>query len=287
MSDPKHTVTVYTAAPGTPIHKFGAPEVDSQGHPTTSPRGHMYYVTSDGRERNSWGFAPQELASVNAPGVVSRSDETSYQKPVYARTMEISKAQFDKLNEFGRAPEKFGFDLRYRDAINSSVDFTWAALNHAGLKRTQKAPWEDQRIELDGKSHLLPSRNDKDLRSIPAPVPGSPLNTEQRHPAPEMKLWQRPFSENQGEAPVVAGTSPAMPGAASIADTFERLARAAASGDDKAFSAAAQGYLQSADGQALLAAGREADQQQDAQRQREEAALVQAQSATPPRTPRL
>ncbi len=285
MSDPKYTVTVYAAAPGTPIYKDGAPKLDGQGNPETSVPGHMYYVTSNGDERNSWGFAPVEHGSVNGPGGVSTSDAESYHNPLYARTMEISKAQYDKLNEFGKAPDKYGFDMQYRDARNNCVDFTWAGLNHAGLKRTEKSLWDGKDHEVDGKLNYLPARNDDSIKTIHDPVPGSPLNKEQRNAMPDMKWWLRILSENEVGQPNRPGASGA-PACASNEDTFEQLVRASASGDDRAFSAAAQGYLQSAEGAAVLAAGREANRQQDAHLQ-EYAALQQSQSATPPMSMRI
>ncbi|RYF72945.1 MAG: hypothetical protein EOO22_09875, partial [Comamonadaceae bacterium] len=114
MSDPKYTVTVYAAAPGTPLYKDGAPKLDDKGVPETSVPGHMYYVTSNGEARNSWGFAPVEHGSVNGRGGVSTSDEVSYHNPLYARTIEIDKARYDKLNEFGKDPANYGFDMQYR-----------------------------------------------------------------------------------------------------------------------------------------------------------------------------
>lgn len=291
MADPQYTVTIYGAAPGTPLYEKGKPKLDDNGNPETSVPGHMYYVTSDGVNRSSWGFAPAAHGSLNGPGAVSRSDEESYHNPLYARTMEISKDQYDKLNEFGRAPDKHGFDMRYRDARNNCVDFTWAGLNHAGLKRTEKSLWDGKDHEVEGKLNYLPARNDDNIKTIRDPVPGSPLNKEERHPMPEMHWWQRVLTENEQRQPGGAGAQPAQstqiasaatpPAVASNDDPFEQLARASASGDAKAFSAAAQGYMQSAEGQALMAAGREANQQQDAQRQHELAALQHEQPAAP------
>ncbi|MBS1174513.1 MAG: hypothetical protein H6R05_644 [Burkholderiaceae bacterium] len=42
-----YTVTIYVAASGTPLASGG-----------TSKAGHVYYVTSDGQNKNSFGFAP-------------------------------------------------------------------------------------------------------------------------------------------------------------------------------------------------------------------------------------
>lgn len=277
MPDPKYTVTIYAAAPGTPLYKNGAPRVDANGHSETSVPGHMYYATSNGTAQNSWGFAPKEQGSVNGPGGVSRSDLKSYHNPLYARTMEISKTQYDKLNEFGEAPDRFGFDMYYRDARNNCVDFTWAGLNHAGIKRTEKSLWDGKDREVDGKLNYLPARNDESIKTIRDPIPGSPLNKEQRHPMPQLQWWQRVLTEDERRPP----GSPGAPSVASTEDLFAQLARAAASGDDKAFSAAAQSHLQSADGQALMAAGRQAYEAQEIQRQQELASVQSMEPAVP------
>lgn len=277
MPDPRYTVTIYTAAPGTPLYNSGTPLRDEAGNAQSSVPGHMYFVTSDGVNRKSYGFAPIKPGSVNSPGATTHADEDGNHNPLYARTMEVSKAQYDKLNEFGKAPEKFGFDLYYRDARNNCVDFTWAGLNHAGIKRTEKSLWDGKDHEVDGKLNYLPARNDESIKTIRDPVPGSPLNKEQRHPMPQLQWWQRVLTEDEQRPP----GSPGAPSVASTEDLFAQLARAAASGDDKAFSAAAQSHLQSADGQALMAAGRQAYEAQEIQRQQELASVQPMEPAVP------
>ncbi|RYH32947.1 MAG: hypothetical protein EON54_20610 [Alcaligenaceae bacterium] len=292
MSDLKYTVTIYAAAPGTPFYEKGKPKLDDKGNPETSVPGHMYYAISDGSTRESYGFAPKEHGSVNGPGGVTSSDERTYHKPFYARTIEVTREQYDQLREFGKKPWEYGFDMQYRDARNNCIDFTWAGLNHAGLKRTEKSMWTNEAHEVDGKLNYLPANNDDSIKTIRDPVPGSPLNREERHPMPEMRWWQRGFlTENEmGQPggplashgqPIQVASAAVMPPAASNDDPFEQLARASASGDDSAFSAVAQSYLRGADGRDVMAAGREANRQQDGLRQQEHAALQQSQPATP------
>jgi hypothetical protein len=61
MGKDRYTVTVYAAAPGTPL------TVDPKGG--TSIPGHMYYATQvNGRERHSYGFAPVEHGSIDGQG---------------------------------------------------------------------------------------------------------------------------------------------------------------------------------------------------------------------------
>lgn len=107
--DPRYTVTVYVAAPGTPLEESGG----------TSAAGHMYYSISDGKRSESFGFAPQEHGSSSGPGKVYDTDVADYKAPRFARTMEIDKAQYDKLREFGRDPAEYGFDMEYGGLSNS------------------------------------------------------------------------------------------------------------------------------------------------------------------------
>lgn len=117
----------------------------------------MFYTTSDGSEPASYGFAPIEHGQVIGPGQVSRTDRDDYENPSYARTMEISREQFEALNAFGDAPDEFGFDKTYKDVRNNCVDFTWAALNHAGIQRTHGHIGHLTPHGVDGKLSYLPS----------------------------------------------------------------------------------------------------------------------------------
>lgn len=123
----RYAVTVYVAAAGTPLMAGG-----------TSFGGHMYYSIDDGATVKSYGFSPIKHGEASGPGKVSFNDVDTYQKPYYSRTMEIDKAQYDKLEAFGVAPAKHGFNMEYHGAKNSCIDFTWDALNHAGLHRKTK-----------------------------------------------------------------------------------------------------------------------------------------------------
>lgn len=264
MADKRYVLTVYAAAPGTPLYEKGAPELGADGEPATSVPGHMYYVIDNGISRDSYGFSPNEPGVARGPGGVKIDDERMYYRPLYARTMEITREQYEKLDEFGKTPEKFGFDIFYKDARNNCVDFVWAGLNHAGIKRTEISLWSGKREELDGKVNYFPAENRRSIRTIQDPVPNSPLNKEHSNPMPEMRWWQRPLSEDAPRRHDLPGQpasiSVAQAGAAND-DAFDKLFQAAVAGDDRAFSATAQAYLQSADGQALLQAGRDVNDQ--------------------------
>jgi len=202
--DDKYTVTIYVAAPGTLLIKDEKPG-------TTSGPGHMFYETSNGHDTpKSFGFAPLHHGSMDGPGTIVDDDNKNYKDPIYSRTMEVSKAQYDKLNEFGANPEKFGFDKYYKDARHNCVDFTWAGLNHAGIERQHHVdlpmtgvPYGPSiRLPLpghgEGKSALRPAENVDDVKSIKDPIPGSHLNSSHTNPMPAHRsVLQHLLSEQQ------------------------------------------------------------------------------------------
>lgn len=180
--DDRYIVSIYVAAPGTPLRAGG-----------TSMAGHVYYTVSDGKTSHSLGFAPEEHGARSGPGKVYTNDADQYQKPFYRRDMEISREQYDKLLTFGNAPAKHGFEMNYNGASNSCIDFTWGALNHAGLHRQNILGMERKGFE----GHLKPLDNVDAIRSIRAPFPDSELNREVRNPMPERTLMQYLISEQQ------------------------------------------------------------------------------------------
>lgn len=199
---PRYTVTVYLAAPGTPLTLSGG----------TSAAGHMYYTLSDGKQVDSYGFAPVEHGSSSGQGKVYDRDLRDYKDPYYSRTMEISREQYDRLRAFGDAPQKHGFDMKYSGTTNSCIDFTWGALNYAGLHRRDRHGAIDEKFEGD----LKPLSNKDDVQSIPAPKPGSELNKEHHNPMPKQTILQKAITENgtQGEQRVsgrLAGAGPELP----------------------------------------------------------------------------
>jgi hypothetical protein len=182
--EPVYTLTTYIAAPGTPI-------IDPvTGQRSESLPGHMYYMVSDGVNQNGYGFAPIGHGRPIGPGSVSKYDFESYQDPVYARTIEITENQYNSLKTFGEAArngQDTHFNLTYNGATNSCIDFTWGALNHAGLHRQLSLP-NGQSLPLrDHDGRLLPESNISALQSIPSPFPNSPHNrTETNAPPPSL-----------------------------------------------------------------------------------------------------
>ncbi|KAF1716840.1 hypothetical protein CSC74_08165 [Pseudoxanthomonas yeongjuensis] len=184
--DKHYTVTIYVAAPGTPL-------TISKG---TSDAGHVYYSVDDGQMVDSYGFAPAKHGESSGPGKVYEHDVTDYKDPYYSRTLEITKAQYDKLREFGGKPDEHGFDMEYRGAVNSCIDYTWGALNHAGLHR-HTLLGKDK--DYDGA--LKPLDNVRDIKSIEAPFPKSELNQERQNKMPERTPLQWLISEQEQAAP--------------------------------------------------------------------------------------
>lgn len=196
----KYTLNVHVAAPGTPLGVGGG---------ATSLPGHMYYSISDGKETYSFGFAPVKHGDIDGPGKVYRTDLEQYQNPRYARTMEISPQQFKEIKEFGQDPASKGFGMEYKDARNNCVDFTWSALNRAGLHHTI-----DGKADRDHEGSLKPLRNVDDVQSIPDPVKGSPLNQEKFNPLPPRTMLQRMLSERgqeQGAEPAAVASGDPLP----------------------------------------------------------------------------
>ncbi len=178
-----YTATVYVAAPGTTINDPDNDELQSKSLP-----GHMYYMISDDREQNGYGFAPAGHGSPLGAGLVSDKDFLSYQDPYYARTIEITRDQYEKLKEYGNAGIKGQdtyFDLYYNGATNSCIDFTWGALNHAGLHQQLGLPNGQSTALRDADGRVMPLSNIAALQSIPLPFPKSLLNDVDRNPAPD------------------------------------------------------------------------------------------------------
>ena len=189
----RYTVTIYVAAPGTPLQDGG-----------TSLTGHVYYTISAGHEDLSFGFAPAVHGTTSGPGEVFKRDVEQYQNPLYARTIEIRGEQYQKLLNFGDNPHLHGFNMEYQGATNSCIDFTWTALNHAGLHRTTARSIPDKDFE----GSLKPLDNRDAIRSIRAPFPDSELNGEQHHPMPKRTLLQRVISEEDLQPPQPGQRSP-------------------------------------------------------------------------------
>ncbi|MCM2525944.1 hypothetical protein NDN64_15410 [Stenotrophomonas maltophilia] len=214
MDKPRYTVEIVIAAPGTPLVDERGVQKVVDGVPQTSGPGHMFYVLhGPDKTTRSFGFAPTEHGSMNGPGEVMKTDAVEYRNPHYSRTLEISEQQYRKLEAFGAHPDKYGFDLQYKDVRHNCVDFTWEALNHAGIQRKSSIDVNalggpagqllpDVRIPLDikgaGKDAFRPLRNIHGVDSIDPPFPDSELNQRKTNPMPERSLKQHMLSDAEG-----------------------------------------------------------------------------------------
>jgi len=209
---PRYTVEIVIAAPGTPLMGPDGNQRITDGVLQTSMPGHMFYVLRgpDGVAK-SFGFAPVEHGSMNGPGDVINSDAGEYKNPHYSRTLEVTEEQFRKLEAFGTDAKKHGFGMHYEDVRHNCVDFTWAALNHAGIQRKASIDLNglgagqilpDVRIPLrnniDGKDAFRPMRNIHGVESIDPPIPDSDLNRTKTHPMPERSVKQFFLSDAEG-----------------------------------------------------------------------------------------
>ena len=191
----RYTVTIYAAAPGTPLINPERPDTPRE----TSLTGHMYLKVAHGEEARSMGWQPGTRTPDGYLGRVSADDVDTYVDPYYARTIEVSREQYEKIQEFGRAPTRFGFDPKYDAFSNGCTDFTWGALNHAGL-HANVGP-----VPFKGFEGILqPTKNIPAIESIKAPFPDSDLNkVEQPLAGTRLEaipaVRQRPRDDGPGE----------------------------------------------------------------------------------------
>ena len=183
----RYTVTIYAAAPGTPLINPNQPDAPRE----TSLTGHLYLQVARGNETESIGWQPDQRVGDVYMGKVTPYDVATYVDPYYARTIEVTREQYDKIREFGAEPTSFGFDPKYDAFSNGCTDFTWGALNHAGL-HANVGP-----VPFKGFEGILqPTKNIPAIESIKAPFPDSDLNKVERNPMPERDWKQFLLSEN-------------------------------------------------------------------------------------------
>ena len=114
----------------------------------TSTVGHMFYTIDNGSGSPplSYGFAPVDGATgikkAFGPGDRHTNDNTQYlntdpTKPIITKTITITDAQYTALKNFGENPAANGFSTFYNGLTNSCIDFTWKAMQAAGLSTTQ------------------------------------------------------------------------------------------------------------------------------------------------------
>ncbi|MCA6965018.1 hypothetical protein [Pectobacterium carotovorum] len=199
--EPRYTVTIYTAYPGTPLNDdYGNPALDK----TTKERivsvaGHMWFkisIISDSNPKpDSYGFAPIKSGMIGK-GTVTNKDNIHYVNPYYSREIEVKKTQYEKLKEFGDTAVKKSnkyFDLYYNGVTNSCIDFTWQALRHAGLI-PESIQEKKEADKFDGELKVID--NIPHIKSIPAPYPDSELNIENYNEIPDRARLHKLLSQN-------------------------------------------------------------------------------------------
>ncbi|MCU1790855.1 hypothetical protein CUU54_18625 [Pectobacterium polaris] len=198
--EPRYTVTIYTAYPGTPLNEDdGSPKIEG-GKRKISLAGHMWLEISklpinDITPPKAYGFAPKEPGILGA-GEVADKDTRHYETPYYSRVFEIDLKHYDKLKEFGDLAMRNNqtyFNLYYNGAANSCIDFTWKALRHAGLI-PESIQEKKEADKFDGELKVID--NIPHIKSIPAPYPDSELNIEKYNKIPDRKILHRLFSKN-------------------------------------------------------------------------------------------
>ncbi len=130
-----YELTIHIASADTPL---------SDGEKSFA--GHMWYSirNTDSGKVQSFGFGPPAnavgVAKIFGPGVVFDKDTDKYldtdpKRPIFRRTTQITEAEFNTLESFGKNPEKYGFELFYNGLDNNCIDFTWRALYMVGFNR--------------------------------------------------------------------------------------------------------------------------------------------------------
>lgn len=197
----RYSVTLFLALVGTPLNKIdGEPEtVGKTGKRKRSAAGHMWYQVSDMETENAFGFAPIK-SGVTGRGIVSIYDTIIYENPYYARTFEITEEHYTQLLKYGKsaiAKMNEDFDLNYHGLKNSCIDFTWKALNSAGLRPEFIGGEADliraRKLMRTFEGEMRIKANIAHVKSIRPPFPESNLNGEVYHEKPESNLFEDIF----------------------------------------------------------------------------------------------
>jgi hypothetical protein len=94
---------------------------------------YMWYLLSDGSSSQCYGFGAVDSTPID-DGRVFGNDDIVYQFTIYTATIVIEKWQYDQLIVFGGNPNYYGFSTaNYYANFHSCVDFTWKALELAGI----------------------------------------------------------------------------------------------------------------------------------------------------------
>ncbi|MDO4640300.1 MAG: hypothetical protein Q4A84_01150 [Neisseria sp.] len=150
----RYTLTVYVAAPGTPLINDDGSPLMLNGKQEHSLVGHLYYKISDETEQGTvgYGFAPLIEGKAFGEGKVKNDEFKKYHNPAYERTIEISEEQYKKLFAYGEHPEVGSFDHKHYNGLrNSCIDFVYGALAYAKVYNPTRTISGD-----DGMDYKLP-----------------------------------------------------------------------------------------------------------------------------------
>ena len=203
--------------------------------------------------------------------------------------MEISKEQYDRMYQFGENPKNFNFNLTYSIPGNNCVDYTWKALNLAGIERKSLGTGEGvesglfmlygagPKKELPGKGQYNPIANIGSLKELPYPMPNSNLNGEKFNKLPwrdPNSLIQWGTSRDVNNEPLIkpdppiktASIDPGDPATSATRSAFAAVTTALMNGNVADANRVAAGYVdQSAEAQAGLSKAQEIEVAKNAQ----------------------
>lgn len=193
----RYTVTVYVAAPGTPLTKEDGsplllPGSNKQDH---SVVGHLYYKVSDGTVAGTkgFGFAPKKEGEAFGLGEVKKDEFKKYQNPIYERTLEISEQQYKKLLNYGQNPMLGKFDATdYNGVNNSCVDFLYGGLAYAEIYNPKRSIWNPRswigNKNYEGEVKVRPNMDELDKipnqKGFESSELNTPLNKRRNNPEP-------------------------------------------------------------------------------------------------------
>ena len=162
------------------IANSGTNYSDPQKGDHKSITGHMWYELSDdnGNLIGSYGFSPADGYEGEwiAPGQVKYDDNISYNDfseqngGDYQITFNITNDQLENLKQFSSRPDsnEFGFKMDYNGLTNSCIDFTYKALEIAGINtdKEQGKLWPTWNIDTILSMRSGVSKIDKSIDSI-------------------------------------------------------------------------------------------------------------------------
>ena len=135
MFTPK--IIIHIAPSGNPLSDGGE-----------SVTGHMWITLQDSfGNQTSFGLAPRIEGQPSGAGKIYTTDDEHYIDPPYNYEKEISEAQYESVLQWALKAQRdsdagIGRWDEYNGLYNSCVDFTWEAMNQAGLTDSPQNGWQ-------------------------------------------------------------------------------------------------------------------------------------------------